>query len=56
MRQIWKTALASLCLIGFAGVVTGAALDASPSTVDARALGCEMMADAQYRLALDLRR
>ena len=56
MRQIWKTALASLYLIGFAGVVTGAALSASSPTVDARTLGCEMMVDAQYQLALDLRR
>ena len=54
MRQIWMTALASFLLIGFAAVVSAAALaSAGP---DARPEGRRMMIDAQYRLAMCMRR
>lgn len=55
MRHIWMTALASLSLIGFAAVVSAAAIAVStehPRRPDGR----EMMVEAQYQLAQILKR
>jgi hypothetical protein len=55
MRQIWMTALASFTLCGFAAVVSATAIAAAaehPAGADGRA----MMVDAQYQLALALKR
>jgi len=59
MRQIWSTALASFLLIGFAAVVSAAAIAAAGDAdrhAEQRAMGRAMMIEAQYRLALDVRR
>lgn len=56
MKQIWRTTLASFCLMGFAGVTAAAAISASSANIDARDNGRMMMVEAQYRLAVDLRR
>jgi hypothetical protein len=55
MREIWKIALASFCLVGFAAVVSAAAI-AVAGEPDIRAEGRQMMVDAQYNLAHDMRR
>jgi hypothetical protein len=55
MRQLWKTALASFSLVGFAAVVSAAAIAASAEHPN-RPHGREMMIDAQYRLAHVLKR
>ncbi len=61
MRQIWMTALASFALIGFAAVVSAAAIAVSaaerPDDRDGvRANGRAEMVNASYQLALALRR
>jgi len=56
MKQIWRSVLASFYLMGIAGVTTAAAISSSIGDVDARAYGRAMMIDAQYRLAVELRR
>jgi hypothetical protein len=56
MRQIWTTALASFALIGFAAVVSAAAIAVAAERPDARLEGRAMMVDAQYDLARTLRR
>jgi hypothetical protein len=48
------TALASFLLIGFAAVVSAAAIASAES--DSRPDGRRMMIDAQYNLAIGLRR
>jgi len=55
MRQIWTAALASLLLVGFAAVVSATAI-AVAAEADARPAGRIKMIDAQYRLAIALRR
>lgn len=55
MTRIWTTALASFSLIGFAAVVSAAAI-AAESGIDARPEGKAMMIEAQYRLAQQMRR
>lgn len=55
MRQIWTTALASFLLVGFAAVVSATAI-AVTAEPDIRAQGWDMMVEAQYRLAHDIRR
>lgn len=55
MRQIWMTALASFSLVGFAAVVSAAAI-AAAEDVDARSQGRSMMIEAQYELARTIKR
>ena len=55
MTRIWKTALASFLLIGFAAVVSATAIVTEPMP-DARQDGARLMVEAQYRLALQMRR
>lgn len=55
MRQIWMTALASFSLVGFAAVVSAAAIAAADEP-DARLQGRTMMVDAQFELARTIRR
>ncbi len=55
MRQIWTTALASFSLVGFAAVVSAAAIAASAEHPDQRSEGREMMVEAQYRLGISMR-
>ena len=55
MTKIWTTALASFALIGFAAMVSAAAI-ASEAEPDSRAAGRAMMVEAQYRLAMQLKR
>lgn len=55
MGQIWKTALASFALCGFAAVVSAAAIAASQDH-PARADGRAMMIESSYRLATALKR
>ena len=55
MRQIWMTALASFSLIGFAAVVSAAAIAAAAEN-DIRPQGRAMMVDSQYQLAQIIRR
>lgn len=55
MGHLWKTALASFSLVGFAAVVSATAI-AVAAKADKRLEGREMMVEAQYRLAHDLRR
>lgn len=55
MRQIWTTALASFLLVGFAAVVSGAAIAVSGEHPDARAEGRMKMTEAQYRLGISMR-
>jgi len=49
------TALASFALIGFAAVVSAAAIEAATDRADARLEGRQIMIDAQYRLGMSLR-
>lgn len=55
MRQLWMTALASFSLIGFAAVVSAAAIAGAAEHSDARSEGRAMMIDAQYRLGMAMR-
>lgn len=55
MQEIWKIALASFCLVGFAAVVSAAAI-AVAGEPDIRAEGRQKMIEAQYRLAHEMRR
>ncbi len=55
MTRIWTTALASFLLIGFAAVVSAAAI-AVAAEPDARLDGKTMMVEAEYRLAQQMRR
>lgn len=55
MRHIWMTALASFFLIGFAAVVSAAAI-AVAAEPDARPEGRTMMVEAQYNLAMTIGR
>lgn len=55
MTRIWTTALASFLLIGFAAVVSAAAI-AVAQEPDARIDGKAMMVESEYRLALQMRR
>ncbi|ABQ71093.1 hypothetical protein Swit_4756 [Rhizorhabdus wittichii RW1] len=55
MRQFWTMAVATFILLGFAAVVSASAI-ASSAHPDLRKQGRAMMVDAQYRLALALRR
>ena len=56
MRQIWMTALASFLLIGFAAVVSATAIAVAAERPDARPAGRIMMVEAQYQLALIIKR
>lgn len=47
MRQIWMTALASLSLVGFAAMVSAAAIAVAAES-GTRPDGREMMVEAQY--------
>jgi hypothetical protein len=49
------TIVASLALVGFAAIVSAAALSAAAQP-DRRADGREMMVEAQYQLAMALKR
>lgn len=55
MRQLWAMALVTFILLGLAAVVSASAI-ASSAGPDLRTDGRAMMVDAQYRLALALRR
>lgn len=56
MRQIWTTLLASFCLLGFAAMVSAAAIAVATERPDARSEGRAMMIEAQYRLAQAIKR
>lgn len=55
MKQIWMTALAGVLLVGFAALVSAAAIT-SASVPDGYTEGRARMVEAQYRLARILRR
>lgn len=55
MGQLWMTAVASIALVGFAAMVSAAAISAAAQP-DRRADGREMMVEAEYRLAMALKR
>ena len=55
MRQIWMTACASFSLVGFAAVVSAAAIAASAEHRDMRQQGRAMMVEAQYLLGISMR-
>ncbi|WP_176488985.1 hypothetical protein [Rhizorhabdus dicambivorans] len=55
MTRIWTTALASFVLIGFAAVVSATAI-ATSADIDARPAGRAMMVEAQYQLAMRMKR
>ena len=56
MRQLWTTARASFSLVGFAAVVSAAAIAVAAERPDMRLEGRAKMVDAQYRLAHALKR